>query len=94
MKKHGIPVMPGSPGIVATEKEAIEVARKIDYPVIIKACAGGGGRGMRVVRKEDELVNSFLMAQAEAKASSGSDEVYIEKFFVQPPFPRHRRQDP
>jgi acetyl-CoA carboxylase biotin carboxylase subunit len=84
MLKHRIPVMPGSPGVVASEKESVEIARKVEYPVIIKACAGGGGRGMRVVRKEEELVNSFLMAKAEAKAAFGSDEVYIEKFFLKP----------
>jgi acetyl-CoA carboxylase biotin carboxylase subunit len=84
MMKHGVPVMPGSDGIVSSEKEAIEAARKVEYPVIVKACAGGGGRGMRVVRKEEELANSFLMAQAEANASFGNDEVYIEKFFLKP----------
>jgi len=84
MTKCGIPILPGSRGVVATEKEALDVARDIGFPVIIKACAGGGGRGMRVVHKEQELVNTFLMAQAEAKATFGSDEVYIEKFFRNP----------
>lgn len=84
MIKCGMPLMPGSRGIVTSEKDAIEVAKDIGFPVIIKACAGGGGRGMRVVHKEQELVNTFLMAQAEAKAFFGSDEVYIEKFFKDP----------
>lgn len=84
MIKCGMPIMPGSSGVVSSEKEALDVARDIGFPVIIKACAGGGGRGMRVVHKEQELANTFLMAQAEAKASFGSDEVYIEKFFRNP----------
>ena len=84
MIKCGVPIMPGSRGIVSSEKEALDVAKETGFPVIIKACAGGGGRGMRVVHKEQELANTFLMAQAEAKASFGSDEVYIEKFFYNP----------
>lgn len=84
MIKCGIPLMPGSRGIVTSEKDALEVVKEIGFPVIIKACAGGGGRGMRVVHKEQELVNTFLMAQAEAKSCFGSDEVYIEKFFRDP----------
>src|SRR3990172_5015684 len=68
-------------GDKAKAKEALDAAKEVGFPIIIKACAGGGGRGMRVVHKEQELVNTFLMAQAEAKASFGSDEVYIEKFF-------------
>ena len=84
MLKCNMPVMPGSKGVVSSEKEALEVAKEVGFPIIIKACAGGGGRGMRIVHKEQELVNTFLMAQAEAKASFGSDEVYIEKFFNNP----------
>lgn len=84
MIKCGIPIMPGSRGVVSSEKEALEAAKEVGFPIIIKACAGGGGRGMRVVRKEQELINTFLMAQAEAKASFGNDEVYIEKFFSNP----------
>lgn len=84
MIKCGIPIMPGSRGVVSSEKEALDVVKEIGFPVIIKACSGGGGRGMRVVHQEQELVNTFLMAQAEANASFGSDEVYIEKFFHNP----------
>ncbi|MCC6544459.1 MAG: acetyl-CoA carboxylase biotin carboxylase subunit [Nitrospirae bacterium] len=84
MTKCGVPIMPGSRGVVATEKDALDVVKEIGFPVIIKAVAGGGGRGMRVVHKEQELVNTFLMARAEAKASFGSDDVYIEKFFNNP----------
>ncbi|MDD5435418.1 MAG: acetyl-CoA carboxylase biotin carboxylase subunit [Nitrospira sp.] len=84
MTKCGMPLMPGSSGVVSAEKDALEIAKEIGFPVIIKACAGGGGRGMRVVHKEQELVNTFLMAQAEAKACFGNDAVYIEKFFRDP----------
>ena len=84
MTKCGVPIMPGSSGVVSSEKVALDVVKEVGFPVIIKAVAGGGGRGMRVVHKEQELVNTFLMAQAEAKASFGSDEVYIEKFFHNP----------
>ncbi|MEK6713337.1 MAG: acetyl-CoA carboxylase biotin carboxylase subunit [Nitrospirota bacterium] len=84
MTKCGVPIMPGSIGVVSSEKVALDVVKEVGFPVIIKAVAGGGGRGMRVVHKEQELVNTFLMAQAEAKASFGSDEVYIEKFFHNP----------
>ena len=84
MIKCGMLTIPGSRGIVFSEKEALDAAKEVGFPIIIKACAGGGGRGMRVVRKEQELINTFLMAQAEAKASFGNDEVYIEKFFSNP----------
>ncbi len=84
MIKAGIPVLPGSEGIVPTEDDAIKAAKEIGYPVIVKAVAGGGGRGMRVVHNENDLVNSFLMAQAEAHSAFGSNEVYIEKFFIEP----------
>src|SRR3972149_6597712 len=84
MIKCGMPIMPGSRGVVSSEKEALDAAREVGFPIIIKACAGGGGRGVRVGRKEQELINTFLMAQAEAKASFGNDEVYIEKFFFSP----------
>ncbi len=84
MIKCGMPIMPGSKGVVSSEKEALDVVKETGFPIIIKACAGGGGRGMRVVHKEQELTNTFLMAQAEAMASFESDEVYIEKFFHNP----------
>jgi acetyl-CoA carboxylase biotin carboxylase subunit len=84
MSKRGIPVLPGSPGELKNEAEALEAARKIGFPVIIKASAGGGGRGMRVVNKEDELSRAFQAAQAEAKSAFGNDAVYLEKFFIEP----------
>ncbi|MBI5182454.1 MAG: acetyl-CoA carboxylase biotin carboxylase subunit [Nitrospirae bacterium] len=84
MIKAEVPVLPGSDGIIAAEKDALKIAKSIGYPVIIKAAAGGGGRGMRVVHNENDLVNSFLMAQAEAHSAFGSNAVYIEKFFIEP----------
>ena len=84
MIRQGVPVMPGSEGAIATSQEAILVAGKIGYPVIIKASAGGGGRGMRVVNKEEELTHAFQAARAEASASFGDETVYIEKYFLEP----------
>src|SRR5215813_10586929 len=66
MKQHGVPILPGSDGVIATEGEAIEWARQVGFPVIIKASAGGGGRGMRIVRKEEDLVSLYQQAQSEA----------------------------
>ena len=84
MTKAGVPVVPGSKGIVTSESEILTLAQKIGYPVIIKASAGGGGRGMRVVYSAGSLINSFLMAQAEAMSSFGNSEVYIEKYIIEP----------
>ncbi len=84
MMKQGVPIIPGSEGEIRDNKEAVDVARKIGYPVIVKAVSGGGGRGMRVVYKEEELSNSIQTAQLEAKTAFGDDSVYIEKFFVDP----------
>jgi acetyl-CoA carboxylase biotin carboxylase subunit len=84
MKKKGIPVMPGSGGVVTKEDEALEIAGKIGYPVIIKASAGGGGRGMRVVNKAEDLVSAYNIAQGEAAAAFGDGGVYIEKYFLEP----------
>ena len=81
---RGIPVLPGSPGELRSESEALEAARKIGFPVIIKACAGGGGRGMRVVNKEEELVRAFQAAQTEAKSTFGNEGVYLERYFLEP----------
>ena len=84
MIKKGIPVLPGSPGELKSEAEAIEAAEKVGFPVIIKASAGGGGRGMRVVNKQDELIRAFQAAQNEAKATFGNDAVYLERYFIEP----------
>ncbi len=84
MGRKGIPLMPGSPGELKSEQEALDAARKIGFPVIFKASAGGGGRGMRVVNKEEDLARAFQTAQAEAKANFDNDAVYLEKFFIEP----------
>ena len=82
--RRGLPVLPGSPGELRNESEALEAARKIGFPVILKASAGGGGRGMRVVNKEDELARAFQAAQAEAKSTFGHEGVYLERYFLEP----------
>ncbi|MBI3603460.1 MAG: acetyl-CoA carboxylase biotin carboxylase subunit [Nitrospirae bacterium] len=84
MIRRGIPVLPGSQGELRSENDALEAARKIGFPVIIKASAGGGGRGMRVVNKEDELFRAFQAAQAEAKSTFGHEGVYLERYFIEP----------
>jgi acetyl-CoA carboxylase biotin carboxylase subunit len=83
-KALGIPVVPGSDGGVPDVAAARTVAADIGYPVIIKATAGGGGRGMKVARNEDELETAFRTARSEAKAAFGNDEVYIEKYLQKP----------
>jgi acetyl-CoA carboxylase biotin carboxylase subunit len=84
MIRVGVPTVPGSDGLLSDEKEALAIAQKIGYPVMIKATAGGGGRGMRLVRSKDELVKSFLAAQGEAEAAFGDPGVYMEKFIERP----------
>jgi acetyl-CoA carboxylase biotin carboxylase subunit len=85
-KALGIPVVPGSDGGVSNVDEGKRIAREIGYPVIIKATAGGGGRGMKVARNDAEMENALSTAQTEAKAAFGNEEVYIEKYLV---LPRH-----
>ncbi len=82
--KRGLPVTPGSAGELRSEQDAQEAAQSIGFPVIIKASAGGGGRGMRVVNKPDELTRAFQAAQGEAKATFGHDGVYLERYFLEP----------
>ena len=84
MKKAGVPMLPGSDGPVDGEERALKVAKDIGYPVIIKAVAGGGGRGMRVVRTPDELPQLLRMATREAEAAFGNGDVYIEKYLENP----------
>ena len=84
MKKAGVPVLPGSDGPVQSEEQAVKVAKELGYPVIIKAVAGGGGRGMRVVRGPDELPKSLKTAQREAEAAFGVGDVYLEKYVESP----------
>ena len=84
MKKANVPILPGSDGVIATIEEAQSWAKKVGYPVILKAKAGGGGRGMRIVRTPDELPNLFHAATAEAANAFGNGELYMEKFIEQP----------
>jgi len=84
MIKAGVPVISGSPGVVEDEEKAVRCAKEVGYPVILKAAAGGGGRGMRVVRAPGELVAAFRAAQAEAASAFGVPDVYIEKYVDAP----------
>ena len=84
MKKAGVPVVPGSDGVIKTLEEAYEVADAIGYPVMVKASAGGGGRGIRLVKDETELENAVTTARREALQFFGNAEVYLEKFIVNP----------
>ncbi|MHB8889800.1 MAG: acetyl-CoA carboxylase biotin carboxylase subunit [Acidobacteriaceae bacterium] len=84
MKKAKVPILPGSDGVITSEGEAIEWARSVGFPVILKAKAGGGGRGMRVVRTEAELPNLYQQASSEAANAFGNGELYMEKFIEQP----------
>ncbi len=84
MARAGLPVLPGSDGVVQSEEEAARIAASIGYPVIIKAAAGGGGRGMRVAWKESELANFLATAQHEARQAFGNADVYLEKFIARP----------
>jgi acetyl-CoA carboxylase biotin carboxylase subunit len=84
MKKAGVPVLPGSDGPVDQEDRALKLAREIGFPVIVKATAGGGGRGMRVVRNAADLPNAVKTAQREAEMSFGVGDVYIEKYIESP----------
>jgi acetyl-CoA carboxylase biotin carboxylase subunit len=84
MKRAKVPILPGSDGVIATIEEAQEWARKVGFPVILKAKAGGGGRGMRIVRSADELPNLFHAAHTEAANAFGNGELYMEKFVENP----------
>ena len=84
MKSAGVPVVPGSDGVVATYEDAMVEARKIGFPLMIKASAGGGGKGIRLVRKFEELENAYNTAKSEAKNNFNDDSVYMEKFIENP----------
>lgn len=84
MKRAGVPTVPGSDGLLGSEEEAKTLAKEIGYPVIVKATAGGGGRGMRVIWKEEELVPAMESAKMEAAAAFGNDGLYMEKYIEEP----------
>jgi acetyl-CoA carboxylase, biotin carboxylase subunit len=84
MKKAKVPILPGSDGVISSVEEAEDWAKRVGYPVILKAKAGGGGRGMRIVRTEEELPNLFHAANTEAANAFGNGELYMEKFIEQP----------
>lgn len=84
MINSGVPVVPGTKGIINSEEQAQQVAAEIGYPVIIKASAGGGGRGMRVAHSKEDLIKALSTAQSEAQAAFGNSEVYIEKYVEEP----------
>ncbi len=84
MKRLGVPVVPGSDGGVTSDDEARAIANEMGYPVLIKAAAGGGGRGMKVVRSDDELASALSQARTEARLAFGDDAVYIEKYLARP----------
>lgn len=80
MKKAGVPTVPGSEGIIRSDEEAVEVVKHIGFPVMIKATAGGGGRGMRLAKTQDEFLPLLKQAQQEAQAAFGNGAVYIERY--------------
>lgn len=84
MKKAGVPVVPGSDGVVKDIKEGLEIAKSVGFPIMIKATAGGGGKGMRIVIVEEEFEKAFQMASSEAESAFGNPSVYIEKFLEKP----------
>jgi acetyl-CoA carboxylase biotin carboxylase subunit len=84
MKKARVPILPGSDGVIASQEEALKWAKDVGYPVILKAKAGGGGRGMRIVRTAEELPNLYHAASTEAANAFGNGELYMEKFIEQP----------
>ena len=80
MQKVGLPIVPGSTSIIKNKEEALKTAKLIGYPVIIKAAAGGGGKGMRICHNDLTLISSLMTAQAEAEANFGNPNVFIEKY--------------
>src|SRR5262249_22769401 len=83
-KRLGIPIVPGSEGGVASDREALSLARALGFPVLIKASAGGGGRGMKLAHGPDDVAAALATARAEAKAAFGDDAVYLEKYLERP----------
>jgi len=84
MQKNGLPIVPGSTAVIKNKEEALKTAKRIGYPVIIKAAAGGGGRGMRICHNDISLISSLMVAQQEAESNFGNSNVYIEKYVDKP----------
>ncbi|MHB9928635.1 acetyl-CoA carboxylase biotin carboxylase subunit [Clostridium botulinum] len=84
MIRAGVPVIPGSNGVIHNEEEALNIAEEIDYPVVVKASAGGGGRGIRIVHSKENMIKAFNTAKSEAKGAFGDDSMYVEKFIKNP----------
>lgn len=84
MKKASVPIIPGSEGSIKGLKDAFNIAKKIGYPIMVKAAAGGGGKGIRIVHKESELETNYNIVKQEAKNSFNDDEIYIEKYIEHP----------
>lgn len=84
MEKAGVPIIPGSKGTISKIDDALKLARKIKYPIVVKASAGGGGKGMRIVQNQEGLKNAVMTCQSEAKAAFGKEEVYLEKYISKP----------
>ncbi len=83
-KKAGVPIIPGSKAVVKTKEEALKIAKEMKYPVIVKAAAGGGGKGMRICHNDVRLIGALLTAEREAEAAFGNPDVYIEKYIEKP----------
>ncbi|MBD5645942.1 acetyl-CoA carboxylase biotin carboxylase subunit [Clostridium botulinum] len=84
MIRAGVPVIPGSNGVIHNEEEALNIAEEIGYPVVVKASAGGGGRGIRIVHSRENMIKAFNTAKSEAKGAFGDDSMYVEKFIKNP----------
>ena len=84
MREAGVPVTPGSQGTLSSLEQAMEDARRVGYPVLLKACAGGGGRGIRRCDSEAQIADAYAQAKAEARACFGNDELYLEKLVLRP----------
>lgn len=84
MREAGVPIVPGYEGAINDEEHALEIAKEIGFPVIVKAAAGGGGKGIKIVYKEEDLISSYNTAKAESRANFGDDTMYIEKYIEQP----------
>jgi len=83
-KKAGVPTIPGSKAVIKTKEDALKIAKEIKYPIIVKAAAGGGGKGMRVCHNDVRLISALLTAQREAEAAFGNPDIYIEKYIEKP----------